>query len=51
VYRGFFLWIGKTLNTGYALLFNPPIQEGHIISTVDVGMLLTQWTAVVLIEG
>jgi len=46
------VWGDKTLNTGYAFLFTPPSPEGfQRISTVDIGMLLTQWAAVIIVGG
>ncbi len=45
-------WMNKTLNTGYAFLFTPPSLGGFAgVSTVNVGLLLTQWAAVIIVGG
>lgn len=40
---------GALLNMGYGFLFDPPELRERAVATVNTGMLLTQWLAVVLV--
>lgn len=40
---------GALLNMGYGFLFDPPGLRERAIATVNTGMLLTQWLAVILV--
>ena len=40
---------GNTFNLGYGLIFNPPVREGWGAGSVDIGLLVTQWAAVLIV--
>lgn len=43
-------WNGKIANKGYNFIFSPP-KQGYISSTVNIGLLVVQWIAVLLLGG
>lgn len=42
---------GNTFNLGYGLIVSPPIREGWGAGSVDIGLLLTQWAAVLIVAA
>lgn len=45
---------GAVLNLGYSWIFEPPTAPHpykHLVGTVNVGMLITQWLGVLLVGG
>ncbi|NLD38801.1 MAG: RDD family protein [Desulfatiglans sp.] len=42
---------GTTLNKGYGLLFSPPKHADNLYASVNIGMLIVQWLAVLILGG
>jgi hypothetical protein len=42
---------GAEFNMGYSFLFNPPSLSTNAFGTINIGTLLVQWVAVILIAG
>ena len=45
----FYMENGALLNMGYGFLFDPPELSERAVATVNIGMLLVQWVAVILV--
>ena len=42
---------GEVASAGYSWIFDPPPSMSGLLATVDIGLLVTQWFAVLIAGG